>query len=337
MYHEVVLGMPFVGHEDDFKAAGFRCIEVNVDRRGINPVTDIKLTGTYRKLLKAECPDMVITYSIKPNIYAGLCCGMKKIPFYANVQGLGTAFQRKGLAQFVTLLYKTAFRKVQMVFFENEGNALEFLERKIVAKDKMKVLHGAGIDLKEYAYAEYPENDVFRFLYLGRVMKEKGMDELFAACEQLHAEGERFQLDLVGFFEDEYKRKVESMERQGIAKFHGFQMDPKPYYQACDCVVLPSYHEGMSNVLLEAAAMGRPDITSNIPGCREAIDAGKTGLLCEKQDVASLKAAMKQMLAMSVAERRQMGLLGRRKMEREFDKRQVVRETVAAIKGETKS
>ena len=141
---EVVLSMPFVGHEEDFKKMGCKCIETEVDRRGINPKRDLKLLNFYRKLLKAEKPDMVITYSIKPNIYAGLACSMAGIPFCANVQGLGTAFQRKGLALFVTALYKTALRKAKTVFFENEGNVKEFLDRKIIPQEKITLLSGAG-------------------------------------------------------------------------------------------------------------------------------------------------------------------------------------------------
>lgn len=133
--HEVVLSMPFVGHEDDFQARGLRCIETDVDRRGINPKTDWKLLKTYYRMLKAEKPDMVITYSIKPNIYAGLACGRLHIPFCANVQGLGTAFQKLLLAKFVTMLYKMAFRGVQTVFFENDVNAAEFTDRKIIRKE----------------------------------------------------------------------------------------------------------------------------------------------------------------------------------------------------------
>ena len=132
--HEVVLSMPFVGHEEDFKAMGLRCIETEVDRRGINPKRDLKLFAFYRKLLKAEKPDMVITYSIKPNIYGGWACQMLGIPYCANVQGLGTAFQKPGLAQMVTVMYKTALLKARTVFFENQGNANEFLDRHIIPK-----------------------------------------------------------------------------------------------------------------------------------------------------------------------------------------------------------
>lgn len=331
--YEVVLSMPFVGHEDDFQAMGLKCIETNVDRRGINPKTDLKLFFRYRELLKREKPDMVITYSIKPNIYAGLVCAMERIPYCSNVQGLGTAFQRKGLAQFVTMLYKTALKKAKVVFFENEGNAQEFVERKILPREKITVLPGAGINLVNYQKQLYPDNEAVRFLYLGRIMKEKGIDELFVAMRRLYAElGNRVVLDLVGFFDDDYyKEQVDQLVADGIAVFYGFQTEPRPYYAAADCVVLPSYHEGLSNVLLEAAATGRPVITSDIHGCKEAVDADVTGLLCTVKDADSLYEQMLRIAWMSKAERQAMGDAARTKMEREFEKTLVVNQTMDAI------
>ena len=286
---------------------------------------------TYNQLIENEKPNLVITYSIKPNVYAGLVCSRRKVPYFANVQGLGTAFQKPGLAQFVTLLYKAALHRAQGVFFENQTNAEEFRKRHIIRTDKQIVLNGAGINLENYPYCDYPENKKFCFLYLGRIMREKGMDELFWAVKKLHQEGERFVLDLVGFFEDEYKEQVEELEKQGIALFHGFSENPKPYYEGADCIVMPSYHEGMSNVLLEAAAIGRPVITSDIPGCREAVEDGKTGLLTKVQNRESLYEAMKKMLQLWKSERQAMGVAGCEKMMREFDKTTVVAETVKAL------
>lgn len=330
--HEVILSMPFVGHEEDFLAMDLKCIHTDVDRRGINPKTDLKLMAAYRSLLRAEGPDMVITYSIKPNIYAGFLCGLMGIPFCANVQGLGTAFQRKGLAQFVTLLYRTALKKAKVVFFENEGNAREFIDRKILPREKITVLPGAGINLESYPLMPYPQNDRLHFLYLGRIMKEKGMDELFAAMRRLRSElGSKVILDLVGFFDDDYEAEVNQLVKDGIAVFHGFQTEPAPYYAAADCVVLPSYHEGLSNVLLEAAATGRPVITSRIYGCKEAVDEGITGLLCQVKDAEDLYQKMHEMAVKSLPERKTMGLNGRRKVEREFEKNMVVQKTIHGI------
>ena len=329
--HEVVLSMPFVGHGEDFAALGVRCVETKIDRRGINPITDLALLKAYWNLIASEKPDLVITYSIKPNIYAGLLCGLRGIPFYANVQGLGTAFQKKGLARFVTLLYKLAFRKVEKVFFENAENAAEFQRRGIIPAEKQVLLRGAGINLEHYQLQPYPYDAKPHFLYLGRLMREKGIDELFEAASRLHAEGKHFVLDLVGFFEDGYKDQVQQLEQAGIAVFHGFREDPRPFYGAAACIVLPSYHEGMSNVLLEAAATGRPLITSDIPGCREAVEQGKTGFLVKVRDSESLYEAMKQFLEMPGEQQEAMGLAGRRKMEREFRKEMVVAETMRAI------
>lgn len=330
--HEVVLSMPFVGHEADFQVMGLKCINTPVDRRGINPKTDGALFLTYRKLLKEERPDMVITYSIKPNIYAGIACTLAGIPYCSNVQGLGTAFQRKNLARIVTVFYKTALRKAKVVFFENHGNAQEFIDRRILPVEKIITLPGAGINLDTYPYKPYPKNDRIRFLFLGRFMKEKGVDELFAAMRRLHSElGDQVVLDLVGFFDEDYKAKIQALVDDGIAVFHGFQSDPRPYYAEADCVVLPSYHEGMSNVLLEAAAIGRPLITSRIHGCMEAVDEGKTGLLCTVKDTDSLYEAMLQMANLSAETRTKMGIEARHKMEREFEKNKVVQRTIHAV------
>lgn len=329
--YEVVLSMPFVGHEEDFQKMGLRCIETKIDRRSINPIKDLKLMQQYDKMLGAEKPDLVITYSIKPNIYGCLMCAKHHIRCFANVQGLGTAFQKAGLAQFVSLLYKTALMQTEKVFFENKGNENVFIKRHIVQAKKCVLLPGAGINLENYPYTAYPHNDSIRFLYLGRIMKEKGIDELFEAARLLHVQGYQFQLDLVGFYEDAYENQVKDLVDKGIAVFHGFQENPVPFYQKADCVVLPSYHEGMSNVLLEGAAIGRPLITSNIPGCREAVEHGKTGILCRVKDTHSLYRAMKKILSITEAKREQMGMLGREKMEREFDKVTVVKMTLEEI------
>lgn len=264
--YDVIISTPFVGHEDDFAVMGCTMIETDVDRRGINPKTDMKLYLTYRRLLKEHHPDMVVTYSIKPNVYAGYACRQMRIPYCVNVQGLGTAFQKKGLREIVIRMYKTALKKAKTVYFENKGNAKVFLQEQIIRREQMCLLKGAGVNLKYYTYQKYPENDKVHFLYLGRIMKEKGMDELFYAAKELQRKEVPFVLDLVGFFEDEYKEKIDKLVDAKIAVFHGFQEDSRPYYAMADCVVLPSYHEGMSNVLLEAAATGRPVITSNIPG-----------------------------------------------------------------------
>ncbi len=328
---EVVISVPFGDHVDDFENLGCRMVDTPLDRRGINPVKDLGLYKNYRKLLKAEKPDMVITYSIKPNVYGGYACRRLKIPYCVNVQGLGTAFQKKGLATLVKYMYKIALKKSKVIFFENQGNADLFVQRNIIPSNKICLLPGAGVNLQRYTSSPYPNNDKIHFLYLGRIMKEKGMDELFSAVRTLREKQVDFVLDLVGFFEDEYKATVEQLVEDGIAVFHGFQQNPIPFYENADCVILPSYHEGMSNVLLEAASIGRPVITSDIYGCREAVIDGESGFLCNVKDSDSLAEKMLEFSNLSVAQRAEMGKCGRHHMEQNFEKSKVVNQTLEVI------
>lgn len=333
--HEVILSMPFVGHEEDFQKLGLRCIETKLERRGMNPIKDYSLIKEYKHQLKEIQPDLVITFSIKPNVYAGWLCGRERIPYAAVVQGLGSAFERPLLSRVASLLYRISLRKALAVYFENDTNARFFVEKNLVSFAKIKVLPGAGVNLKTYEYKKYPKNNPFRFAYIGRIMKEKGISELFEACQKLRDKGYQFILDMVGFYEDEfrddYKREVDRQVIQGHADDHGFKEDPRPYYEMADCIVMPSYHEGMSNVVLEAAAMGRPVITTDIPGCREAVDDKESGLLVKPRDVDSLEDAMETMLKMSRKQREAMGVKGREKMKECFDKEKVVEETISIL------
>ena len=330
---QVVIATPYVGHEKDFMTLGCRMIETKIERRGMNPLQELSLIRSYFHILRKEKPDIVITYSIKPNIYVGSLCRLMRIPYCANVQGLGTAFQNKKMALLSTVLYRHALRRARAVFFENKPNARYFVTHKILPARRITVLTGAGVNLENYSLQPYPsEEDGIHFLYLGRIMREKGMDELFSAVRRLKAEyPDKVCFDLVGFFEDDYRQTIEEMSGKGIVQFHGFQENPQPWYMASHCIVLPSWHEGMSNVLLEAAATGRALITNDIPGCREAVDDGENGYLTVLKDADSLYNAMKTFLSLSREEREDMGRKGRGKVEREFDRRLVVKKTLRAI------
>lgn len=330
--YTVILSMPCGEHVEDFREMGCRIIDTDINRRGINPFTDIKLLRKYFYLLKKIHPDMVITYSIKPNIYGGFACRMREIPYCVNVQGLGTAFQKPILANIVSIMYKVALKKAKTVFFENEGNAALFRQKKILPAKKQTILRGAGINLTYYDLAPYEEKESIHFLFVGRIMKEKGVDEfLYAAKKMKKVYKEAVTFDMIGFFEDEYKEQVKKLQKQGIIEFHGFKEEVRPFYQMANCVVLPSYHEGMSNVLLEAAATGRTLITSNIPGCKEAVTDGKSGYLCPVMDGEALYQAMEKFMKLTTEQRKQMGLAGRTHMEEIFDKKKVVKETLKKI------
>lgn len=327
--HEVILSTPFVGHEDDLQAMCLRCIDIEIDRRSINPFKDMKLLKTYRKMLDEIQPDLVITYSIKPNVYMGSACKAKGIPYVTNVQGLGTAFEKPVLSNVVSVMYRSALRKAKTVFFENEENAQFFLHKTIISAQQMKVLPGAGINLDEYPYVPMQDDGVCSFLFVGRIMKEKGVDEFFAAAKTIKAEfGEMVAFDVVGFYEDAYKETVDQLVADGVINFHSFQTDVHPFYEAADCVVLPSYHEGMSNVLLEGAATGRALITSDIPGCREAVEDGVSGYLCPARDADALYEAMRRFVELPENCRGELGRRGRERMEQRFSKTAVVAETI---------
>ena len=330
--NEVILSTPFVGHEDDLQAMGLRCIDTEIDRRSINPFKDMKLLKTYRKMLDDIKPDLVITYSIKPNIYMGSACKAKGIPYVTNVQGLGTAFEKPMLSSVVSVMYRNALRKAKTVFFENEENAQFFLQKNIISDRQAKILPGAGINLDEYPYVPMQDDGVCSFLFVGRIMKEKGVDEFFTAAKAIKTElGEKVAFDVVGFYEDAYKETVDSLVADGIINFHGFQTDVHPFYESADCVVLPSYHEGMSNVLLEGAATGRALITSDIPGCREAVEDGVSGYLCPLQDAEALTGFFREFAAKTQDEQAQMGRCGRALIERKFDKHIVVAQTMDGL------
>ena len=324
--HDVYLSLPDGDLIRPFEKMGCMFINTPVDRRGVNPKKDFKLFQHYRKMIKNVGPDLIITYTIKPNIYGGIAARLAGKQYAVNITGLGTAFENAGLIRTVVVnLYKFALKKAKVIFFENRSNRDELLSFRCCKKEKTVILNGAGVNTETYSYQPYPNNDIVKFLFVGRVMKEKGIDELFTAMQRLVTEGQKCFLDVVGPFEEDYKGKLEEYEKAGWLKYHGYQEDVKPFIAACDCFVLPSYHEGMANTNLECASSGRPIITSNIPGCKEAVVEG-SGFLCKPRNEESLYAAMKKMI--HADNRAEMGKHGRQHMHNVFDKKKVVAETL---------
>lgn len=306
---------------------------ISIERRGMNPIRDLKLLYEYYKTIKKMQPDLVITYTIKPNIYGGFASRMLKVPYAVNITGLGTAFQNEGmLKKLVIGMYKVALKKAKVVFFENSENRDIIVQAGIVPKTKTCVLAGAGVDLEHFKYMEYPkEEEINRFIFIGRVMQEKGIDELFHAMQKLKQEGYECSLDILGGFEENYSEEIRKHEKEGWLNYYGYQDDIRPFVQKCHCFVLPSWHEGMANTNLESAAMGRPIITSNIHGCLEAVENEKSGFLCESHNADSLYMCMKKFVNMPYEEKKKMGVLGRKRMEQKFDKQKVVKETIQRL------
>ena len=332
-YASVTVAVPHNDRWDELLHLADRVIELPIDRRGMNPLRDGRLFRRYCAILKEIEPDLVITYTIKPNIYGGIACRIAHIPYAANITGLGSAIENGGwLKKFVLALYKPALKCAKAVFFENSENRDILAAAGVVPNGRDVVLNGAGINLKDYPYQPYPQDGPMRFLFVGRVMHEKGVDEFFAAAKRLKQEyGDSVEFHVVGSFEESYKSIMDELEQSGVVKYHGYQSDMKPFYAMAGCVVLPSYHEGMSNVLLEAAASGRPLITSRIHGCMEAVIEGESGFLCEPQNTDSLYEAMVRFCEMPQNKREAMGRAGRRHMEEVFDKGKVVAETLERI------
>ena len=331
--NEIMLSLPDGEWVRPLEKMGCRFMDTPIDRRGINPVTDAKLFLQYWKLLRKEKPNLVITYTIKPNIYGGIACRLLRIPYAVNITGLGTAFQTQGmLRRLVTMLYGMALKKAKVVFFENAGNLQILLEEGIVKKEQTCLLNGAGVNTEHYAYAPYPrEADVTRFLFVGRVMREKGVDELFSAMNRLRREGYACTLDVLGGYEEDYAETIKAYTAEGWLNYHGYQKDVRPFIEKAHCFVLPSWHEGMANTNLECASMGRPLITSNIHGCKEAVLENVSGLLCEPKNVGSLYEAMARFLEFAPEERNAMGVAGREHMIAQFDKKRVVEQTICAL------
>lgn len=333
--HDVVISVPPCDEENQkiLESYGTKVLFTVFERRGKNPFADLKLLSDYKTLIKNEKPDKVITYTIKCNIYGATACKKYGIPCYVNVTGLGSAFQGYGvMRRLVSVMYKISLNKAKKIFFENEGNRNTFVKGGIVRSERTVVMPGAGVNLTEFAPVPYPENDdMVRFLFVGRIMREKGMDEYFSTIKRIRKDYPNTEFDFIGWYEDNYEAQVKQLEADGYIHFYGFQADVKPFIEAAHCSVLPSWHEGMSNTLLESAAMCRPLITGNIHGCKEAVEDGVNGYLFEVRNEESLYYAMLKFIKLSHEDKKAMGRAGRLRMEKYFDKNKVVEYTMNEI------
>lgn len=319
--YAVTVSVPDDVKKEELEARNFRVYKTPINRRGINPVEDFKLCLAYGRLMKEVKPDVVITYTIKPNIYGGLSAGIRRIPCIATITGLGTAFEKKGpLLWLVVFLYKIGLRKDACIFFQNAANREVFKKYKIHGR-KDRLVMGSGVNLQKHCYKPYPEGAETHFLYVGRVMKAKGIMEYLEAAKRLHSDKVFF--DIMGYCDEDYQNILDDLESRSIIRQLGFQTEVRPHLAAASAIVVPSFHEGMSNVLLEAAATGRPVIASEISGCMEAFEEGKTGFGFTPGNAEELIEAMEKFLALSIEERERMGLAGRRKMEAEFDREKI--------------
>ena len=311
-------------------------IPIRIDRSGLNPWADLQLVGEYKRLLRRIRPAAYLGYTIKPNVYGCFAAASLGIPAIPNISGLGTAFIRSGpLQQIVKALYRVGFRRAPRVFFQNDEDRELFVDRKIVRADQARVLPGSGIDVDRFRPVPLPEGPPI-FLLIGRLLRDKGVVEFVEAARQLRTEMPDGRFQLLGPIDDGNRTSVSKAElqswiAQGVIEYLGTTDDVRPFIAAASAVVLPSYREGMPRSLLEAAAMGRPLIATDVPGCREIVEEGRNGLLCVVKDARSLAAAMRRFAGMSLEDRIAMGKAARRKVQEEFSEERVIRAYLDAL------
>jgi galacturonosyltransferase len=308
----------------NFEEIGCHLIKTEFDRRGMNPLADFKLMMTYRRMIKQLKPVAVLSYTIKPNVYGGIACRLAGIPLIANVTGLGDAIENGGWLQKLTIsLYRFGIGKAAQVFFQNETNK-NFCVKHKIADSNATVLPGSGVNLNHHRFQEYAPDGVIKFLFIARLLKDKGTEEYFETAKAIKAKYPQTEFQILGWKEGPYQQLMEDLVKSGIIKYLGTTSDIRPYLTDVHCTIMPSYHEGMSNVNLESSANGRPVITTNVPGCRETVDDGKTGYLVEAKSFKSLTEATERFIEMPYIQKVQMGLNARKKVEREFNRQIVV-------------
>ena len=306
---------------------GCKLEETSVDSRGMNPFKDIKLLLKYKKLIKEIEPDVVLTYTIKPNIYGGIACKSLNIQYIANITGLGTAVENGGiLSKILILMYKFAFKEIKCVFCQNKQNYDFMKEKDIAANDKLKLIPGSGVNLEHFQVEEYPKSGELKFLFIGRIIKEKGIEQYLEMAKNIKSKYENVEFGIVGRCDEEkYKDKIKELENENTIKYYGEQNDVRPFIEKACCIIHPTFYpEGMSNVLLESSAMGRPVITTNRSGCKEIVEDGITGFLVEEKNTQQLTQVVDNFIQMPYEEKKKMGINARRKVENEFDRNIVV-------------
>lgn len=324
--YEVHICLPYGEKVDKMVEMGCKFIPIEIDKRGTNPIRDTKLMLDYYRIMKQVKPDMILMYTTKVDIYGGIVAGMLKIPYLLNVSGLGTAVEFESpLQKLMIFLYKLACKKAKCVFFQNQENLDFFLDRKMY-DGKYQLIPGSGVNLKKWELLEYPKDETVEFMFVARVIKEKGIEEYLETAKQIRSEYPQTVFHVMGPCDGEYEQKLKEYEEAGYIKYHGMVQDTGEYLKNAHCAIHPSFYpEGISNVCLEAAASGRPVITTNRSGCRDTVDNGVTGYIFEQKNTEQLIGCVRKFMQMSNKERKQMGLAGREKMEKEFSREIVIK------------
>lgn len=326
--YEVYVAAEILEYKEELEKNGCNLIDITIGRHGTNPLSDLKLMNRYKKIFKEIQPNYILSYNIKPNVYGGMASKHLNTNFMPNITGLGTALEYPGLMQKLTvMLHKIGLKKAKTVFFQNQENMDFFIKHKILSKKtKMVLLPGSGVDLERHKLLEYPKDEIIKFLYVARIMKDKGIDIYLETAKTIKEKYPNTEFHICGYCDDEkYKEILQEYENNKIIIYHGEQKDMIPYFEMASAIVHPSYYpEGMSNVLLEAAAHGRPIVCTDRSGCKETVNDGENGFIVPIQNTNKVISSVERLLNMSNVERKQMGLKGRKIMEDKFDRKIVV-------------
>jgi glycosyltransferase involved in cell wall biosynthesis len=336
--HEVVAVAPPDKYETQLSALGCRFVPIAMDNKGTHPGRDLMLLWRFFRLLRSEKPDVYLGYTVKPNLYGSLAAHTLGIPVINNIAGLGVVFiNNSWLTHLVRVLYRLALSRSAKVFFQNDDDRQMFVSGGLVAQAVTDRLPGSGVDLARFALAPLPSRSPTRFLFIARMLLDKGVVEFVEAARLLQRRGIIADFSLLGFLDVQNptaisRAQMDSWVGEGFVRYLGVSDDVRVQLVAADCVVLPSfYREGTPRTLLEAAAMGRPIITTDAVGCRDVVDDGLNGYLCKPRDVFDLAEKMQQFITLIPEQRTKMGQHGRIKMESEFDERVVINKYLSVI------
>ncbi|WP_447952979.1 glycosyltransferase family 4 protein [Sphingopyxis chilensis] len=335
--HRVTIVAPREPEAAQLEAMGCRVVHLKMDRKGLSPLRDLKMLARLAGIFRIERPDVILGFTIKNNIYGALAARMLRIPFIPNVTGLGTIFIRRTLATRVAVqLYRRAFAPLSRVFFQNCDDRDLFVDEAIVTPAQTSVLPGSGIDLDHFRHAPLPAGDRVVFLLIARMLRDKGVVEFVDAARQLRQSGASACFQLLGVLDADNRSAIgrttmDQWVHEGAVEYLGSATDVRVAIGNADCLVLPSYREGTPRTLLEGAAMGRPVVATDVPGCRQVVEHEVTGYLCRAQDAKDLAHAMDRIIVAGPEQRSAMGIAGRRKMEREYDQTLVIAAYRAAI------
>lgn len=309
---------------------GCSFVEIKMNRRSTKLFGELRSFFQINGVIRKVNPDCVLLFTIKPNVYGGIICRRKCIPYIINITGLGSGLDKGMVSKLLRPLYVQSANKANAVLFQNESDYEYFIDAGYSNQNALFV-PGSGVNLEQYHILPFPKTDICTFLYTARVMKEKGIEEFLAAARAF-ANDKMVNFEICGDCEEGYNEELAHLDEMGIIKYHGRVSSVIPYLERCSCVVIPSfYHEGISNCLLEASACGRPTITTNHPGCKETVDHSVTGYLVKAKDNNDLIRAIKEYLALSISQKETMGLAARKKVEKEFDRKIVVNKYIEII------